>query len=195
MDIFDFQLANIGTEIIIERNKFINDLSYVSNLVHKKLTNNMEDLTLNYITNVTETKNVKDIIEKDFLYRLKQNRKRDLFKGTTGIGPHRDDIKILINDLDTRSFASQGQQRTAVLSIKLAEVELIKKEKGEYPILLLDDVLSELDEDRRKYLINNFSNLQTIVTSTDVIEIEEMEDIKKKIFYINNGDVYEKGDI
>ncbi|HLR34655.1 MAG TPA: DNA replication/repair protein RecF [Tissierellales bacterium] len=195
LDIFDFQLANIGTEIIIERNKFINDLSYVSNLVHKKLTNNMEDLTLNYITNVTETKNVKDIIEKDFLYRLKQNRKRDLFKGTTGIGPHRDDIKILINDLDTRSFASQGQQRTAVLSIKLAEVELIKKEKGEYPILLLDDVLSELDEDRRKYLINNFSNLQTIVTSTDVIEIEEMEDIKKKIFYINNGDVYEKGDI
>ncbi len=195
LDIFDFQLANIGTEIIIERNKFINDLSYVSNLVHKKLTNNMENLTLNYITNVTETKNVKDIIERDFLDRLKQNRKRDLFKGTTGIGPHRDDIKILINDFDTRSFASQGQQRTAVLSIKLAEVELIKKEKGEYPILLLDDVLSELDEDRRKYLINNFSNLQTIVTSTDVIEIEEMEDIKKKIFYIKNGAVHEKGDI
>lgn len=192
LDIFDIQLANIGTKIIMERNRFIKELSQESNIIHKKLTNNIENLVLNYITNVTDTKNIENLIEKEFIDRLKRNRKRDLFKGTTGIGPHRDDIKISINDFDTRSFASQGQQRTAVLSIKLAEVEIIKKEKGEFPILLLDDVLSELDEERRKYLISNFNNLQTIVTSTDVVNIEEMKDINKKIFYIKNGIILEK---
>src|SRR5699024_3257071 len=174
------------------RNRFIKELSQESNIIHKKLTNNIENLILNYITNVTDTKNIENLIEKEFIDRLKRNRKRDLFKGTTGIGPHRDDIKISINDFDTRSFASQGQQRTDVLSIKLAEVEIIKKEKGEFHILLLDDVLSELDEERRKYLISNFNNLQTIVTSTDVVDIEEMKDINKKIFYIKNGIILEK---
>lgn len=192
LDIFDIQLANIGTKIIMERNKFVKDLSYESNIIHNKLTDNIEDLDLNYITNVTDTKDREDKIEEEFIYKLKRNRNRDLLKGTTSIGPHRDDIKISINNFDTRSFASQGQQRTAVLSIKLAEVEIIKKEKGEFPILLLDDVLSELDGERRKYLINNFNNLQTIVTSTDAINIEEMKNIDKKVFYIKDGIILEK---
>ena len=95
----------------------------------------------------------KATIEKKFLENIKKNIKNDIFKGSTEIGPHRDDIEILINGINSRSFASQGQQRTAVLSMRLAEVELINEEKNEYPVLLLDDVLSELDSDIRKYFI------------------------------------------
>ncbi len=193
LDIFDLQLTDVGTEIIIERYKFVEDLSHISKGIHKNLTNGEENLSLSYINNVANNKNDKIIIEQIFMKKLKQNRKRDLLKGTTEFGPHRDDIKININNFDTRSFASQGQQRTAVLSIKLGEVELIKKEKGEFPILLLDDVLSELDEDRRKYLLKNFNKLQTIITSTDTIDLFESKNIEKEIFYIKNGNISSKG--
>lgn len=114
---------------------------------------------------------------------------KDLITGITSIGPHRDDIQIQINGIDARVFASQGQQRTIVLSIKLSEVEIIKMERGVYPVLLLDDVYSELDLDRRKYLTETFKDMQTIITSTDIINLDELKELERSTFYINNGKI------
>ena len=112
-----------------------------------------------------------------------------MIRGFTSVGPHRDDIQIEINGIDAKIFASQGQQRTIVLSIKLSEVEIIKMERGVYPVLLLDDVYSELDRDRRKYLTRSFNNMQTIITSTDIIDFNEIKEIDKSIFHIENGEI------
>ena len=188
LEIFDLQLANIGTEIIILRNKFINELSKVANEMHNRLTMG-EKLELNYISNIDFNDQSKSNIEKSFLDRLKTNASKDLMSGNTEFGPHRDDMEIIINNMEARSFASQGQQRTIVLSIKLSEVEIIKSDRGVYPVLLLDDVFSELDEERRTYLTRSFKNMQTIITSTDIIDLEELGELNKSIFYIENGNV------
>lgn len=189
LDVFDLQLAKVGTEIIIARNEFIRKLSKISNKIHHNLTLGKENIELNYISNVDFNHQDKRIIENDFLEKLKANTNRELIIGTTEIGPHRDDIEIKINGIDARAFASQGQQRTIVLSIKLSEVEIIRIDKGSYPVLLLDDVFSELDEERRKYLIKSFNDMQTIITSTDIIDLKEMTKIDKSIFYIESGKI------
>ena len=189
LEIFDLQLVKIGTEIIISRNIFIEELSKIAKDIHKKLTLGKEKLTLNYISNVSFLEQNKDIIEKDFLKKLKLNVNKDLILGTTEIGPHRDDMEIKINNIDARTFASQGQQRTIVLSIKLSEVEIIKLDRGNYPVLLLDDVFSELDEERRKYLNMSLNGKQTIITSTDVIDLGYIDGKNKSIFYIENGNI------
>jgi DNA replication and repair protein RecF len=189
LEVFDLQLVKTGTEIIISRNEFIKELSKKSYNIHNSLTSGKEELEINYISNVKfEDKNKIDI-EKNFLEKLKANTNKDLITGTTEIGPHRDDMEIKINNIDARNFASQGQQRTIVLSIKLSEVEMIRSERGMYPVLLLDDVFSELDEERRRYLIRSFNEMQTIITSTDIINLTELDKVDKSIFYIENGKV------
>lgn len=193
IEIFDFQLAKIGTDIIVERIKFINRLSVVSRDIHRKITNGNENLSLKYVSNVDTGVENKKIIEKCFLERLKWSRKSDILKGVTEIGPHRDDIEVLIDGIDSKSFASQGQQRTAVLSMKLAEINIISEDSGDLPVLLLDDVLSELDSSRRRYLLDNFSELQIIITSTDTVQLEEFKSLDAQIFYIEDGNVYKKG--
>ena len=187
LDIFDMQLGKIGTEIIISRISFLNKLSKISGRIHKNLTSKKEKLALTYISNVDFTGKCKKDIEESFLNNLKLNRKKDLVLGNTSIGPHRDDIKIDINGMDARMYASQGQQRTIVLSIKLSEVEIIRLDKGSYPILLLDDVFSELDEERRKYLSLSLQGIQTVITSTDIANLEELEGMHKSIFCIDDG--------
>jgi len=131
----------------------------------------------------------KKIIMKNFEELLIKNEDSDIEKGSTSLGPHKDDIEIKINDKDVRIFGSQGQKRTTVLSLKLAEVELIKDETDENPILLLDDVFSELDKNRRKYLVSRFSKLQTIITTNDDINDLEVDKINKKTYYIKDGDI------
>ncbi|HSH34765.1 DNA replication/repair protein RecF, partial [Schnuerera sp.] len=187
LEIFDIQLAKIGTEIIISRLQFVSNLSKITKKIHNKLTLGEEELNLKYNSNIKITN--KNTIEKNFLEQLKINTNKDLVTGVTSIGPHRDDIKIKINNIDARTYASQGQQRTIVLSIKLSEVEIIKMERGVYPVLLLDDVFSELDIDRRKYLTRSFNDMQTIITSTDIIDLDEFNEIEKSIFYIENGEI------
>ena len=189
LEIFDLQLAKIGTEIILYRNQFIKDLSKIAGEIHTNLTLGKENLGLYYISNVDYIDKEKAALEKEFIAQLRSSAGKDLFTGTTEIGPHRDDILIKINDIDARSFASQGQQRTIVLSIKLSEVEIIKADRGLYPVLLLDDVFSELDEDRRKYLTMSFNHMQTLITSTDIMDLEEFKDMDKSIFYIRDGKV------
>ncbi|WP_240662968.1 DNA replication/repair protein RecF [Acidilutibacter cellobiosedens] len=189
LETFNIQLIKTGSQIILERKKFIDSLSSISKRIHGNLTFNEEKLDFNYVTNVTENVNDLRDLERDFFDKLNKNIDNDILKGSTEIGPHRDDIEIIINDFNSKQFASQGQQRTAILSIKLAEVELIENEKRYKPVLLLDDVLSELDEDRRRYLIKSFSGLQTIITSADVIRLKEIDNLDKKTFYIEKGKV------
>lgn len=192
LEIFDLQLAKAGTEIILSRKEFLDKLSNESYKIHKSLTLGDEKLSLNYISNVNFLGQSKDDIEINFFKKLNSSIKKDLITGNTEIGPHRDDIEIKINNMDTRAFASQGQQRTIVLSIKLSQVEMIYMEKGVYPVLLLDDVFSELDGERRKYLSQSFSKMQTIVTSTDLLGLEELERLNKSIFYIEQGKIVYK---
>lgn len=195
LDIWDSQLINLGTDILITRLKFTNKLSKISQNIHSKITGNRENLKLSYLCCISDTisnidvfnNKLKNSILDKYKLSMKNNIEKDIEKGSTSIGPHRDDICVYINDINVRQFGSQGQQRTSALSLKLAEVDLIKTEVGEYPVLLLDDVLSELDSKRRKLLISSFKNIQTIITTTDDISFDEFEDIDRFVFSIDNG--------
>ncbi len=122
-----------------------------------------------------------------FLEKLNENIEKDLYRRSTNIGPHRDDLKISVNGIDIRKYGSQGQQRTAALSLKLAEIMLIKEETGEDCILLLDDVLSELDEERQNYLINSLSDIQLFITSAELSEKVKSTLPDGKTFYVKQG--------
>lgn len=207
LEVYNIQLANIGTEIIINRIYFIRKISSISKEIHNKLSGGLEDLKLEYISSVdikkilsnideevfNNIKSLKDTIKSEvhstYLTQLNENIETDIVKRTTQIGPHRDDISVKVNGLESKTFGSQGQQRTAALSLKLAEIDLIKVETDEYPVLLLDDVLSELDINRRKFLITTFKDIQTIITSTDKVGLKEIEDLSKSTFHIENGKI------
>ena len=188
LEIWDDNLANEGSKIISKRKKFIDDLSGISEHIHSGITNGKEishieyDPSIKYIEDPEEQK-------KEFLRVLKEYRSKDLEYGNTYKGPHKDDIDIKIDGRSTRRFGSQGQQRTVALSMKLAEIELIKEEKGEYPILLLDDVFSELDEERQKYLLKYLDRMQVIITAAERPDelIEVFPD--SNIININNGKI------
>lgn len=190
LEVWDVQLANIGSEIIKTRIDFLKKLKGISKEIHKMITGEKEELNIKYLPtfNIDVKWDIRDI-NLAFLNELKKRLENDIEKGTTCIGPHRDDISLIIDGLDCRIFGSQGQQRTAALSLKLAEVELIRDEVGEYPVLLLDDVLSELDYSRRNFLLSTFKDIQTIITSTDDIKLDNMEKVKKSLFYIRQGTV------
>lgn len=190
LDLFDMQLMKLGTDIIIERNNYIKDLAAISKDIHRGISGDLEELDLNYISNI-DIYGDKKKMEEAYLKKLKNNMSKDIDTCTTEFGPHRDDIEMLINNNDLKTFGSQGQQRTVVLSIKLSEVELIYRQVGYYPVLLLDDVFSELDEDRRKYLIKSFKDMQTIITVTDAVDIKDLYDVERDIFYIENGELKE----
>lgn len=187
LEIFDVQLIKIGKEIILSRAEFIEKFTPIVENYHRKLTTGKEELRLQYVSNVNFPD--KDTIEKYFLEQLNENLERDFITGNTSVGPHRDDIQLQIDGLNARTFASQGQQRTIVLSIKLSEVEMIKREKGLYPILLLDDVFSELDEDRRKYLTHSFKEMQTIITTAHISDMDKIGETEKSLFYIEKGNI------
>lgn len=192
LDVFDVQIAKIGTSIILERDNYIKELYPISKEKHSCLTLNKEDMGIKYNTNVPILDN-KIEMEKLYLKLLKENNIRDIECGSTEIGPHRDDMLIYINNKDVKTYGSQGQQRTIVLTLKLSEVELIKKERGMYPVVLLDDVFSELDEERRQYLTKSFSEMQTFITVTDAVDIKSIDNLNKSIFYIENGRFVKRG--
>ena len=171
MDIWDMQLARYGAAIMIQRKAFIDKISEISRDIHKGITNDKEILTIKYDPNI---KYVNDIKEQEniFYQVLKKSFENDLKMRTTTKGPHKDDLEFFIdtdnNVINARNFGSQGQQRTAALSLKLAEIDIIKRETGEYPILLLDDVLSELDLERQEYLIKTLSFNQMFITTAEM---------------------------
>lgn len=188
LDIWDSQLVDIGEKIIRKRIDTIKKLSMLARLMHRKITNGKEDLCLQYKSFSEYVKSpdlTKEIMERD----LRKNRQQDISRANTSIGPHRDDLSLSVNGNDLRVYGSQGQQRTGVLSLKLAELEYMKSETGEYPILLLDDVLSELDGQRRKYLVDTIKNrVQTFITTTGVDHLDVPLD-KSDIVYVNNGHI------
>lgn len=161
IDIYDEELVKYGKEIIKRRTKIIEELEKKIYDIHYFISDTKEKIKTIYEKNVEEN---------EFLERLKKNRDLDLKFLTTTVGPQRDDIKFIIEESDIRKYGSQGQQRTAALSVKLAELDSIKEKKEETPILLLDDVFSELDETRQKLLIKNLKDIQTIITSTGLPE-------------------------
>lgn len=180
IEIWNTQLATCASKIIIKRMEFLQKLTPYAKKIHSYLTDKKEDLTLEYVGICDQDENrLKEILQK----KLTASFEKDFSLGFTTIGPHRDDIKIKVNNIDVRTYGSQGQMRTCALSMKLAEVEIMKQETGETPILLLDDVLSELDFSRRKKLIEFTKNFQTILTCTEF----EFENFPYKSFLIENG--------
>ena len=163
--IWDSQLAKEGANIIKKRYEFIEKLKIAAKDAHNKLTNNKEDLEIEY-ESIVSNKSVEEI-QKEIEQKLIDSADKDISLQYTSVGPHRDDIAIISNKIDIRKFGSQGQQRTCALSLKMAEISLFEDEIKEKPILLLDDVLSELDETRRNKLMELSSQLQTMITCTD----------------------------
>lgn len=180
IDLWNKQLIDYGNNIIDQRNIFINKLNVIINDIHKKLTGNKEDIKIKYEANCTK---------EDFLIKLEKNIDKDIKTTTTNYGPHRDDISFVINGIDIRKYGSQGQQRTAALSLKLSEIEFVKHIIKDEPILLLDDVLSELDTKRQQYLLNNIKSIQTIITCTGLDEFINKNLKINKIFKIKGGKI------
>ena len=167
LSVWNQEFADIGARIITERKSFVQKLDRISRDIHKRITDGKENLNIFYESDVTCKETLKEQTE-EFLKKLERNAKNDLFRKTSTVGPHKDDLKIVIDDIDIRIFGSQGQQRTAALSLKLAEIEIIREETAEIPILLLDDVLSELDFSRQKFLISALREVQLFITTTEI---------------------------
>ena len=185
LDIWDRQLAASGTRIIRKRKQFIEKIDEISRNIHYGITDHQERLALRYESNIPASANT----EEDFYEILAAAREDDIRTGTTSRGPHRDDFSINADAIDLRRFGSQGQQRTAALSLKLSEIKIIEEEKGEKPILLLDDVLSELDNERQVMLIRSLGDNQLFITTTDIIESVAEKLPAGKYFKIMEGQV------
>ncbi len=182
LDIWDMQLVNCGNEIIKRRKEFIYRLGEVLSKIHNNISGNKEKLEIFY---------EEDVTCEQFEEKLLKNQSKDLKFQQTSVGPHRDDISFAINGIDVRKYGSQGQQRTVALSLKLAEIKLVEECVNDTPILLLDDVLSELDSNRQNYLLNSISNIQTLITCTGVEEFVRNRFEINKIFKVSDGKVEE----
>jgi recF protein len=176
--IWDEKLMEFGRKIIEARHEFVVRLNELVYDIHKKLTGGKEELILQYEPNVKAS---------DFEEKLKKSLERDLNLRMTNVGPHRDDLSFVIDHIDIRKFGSQGQQRTAALSCKLAEIDLVKSVIKENPVLLLDDVLSELDRQRQTHLLNSIGDIQTIITCTGLEEFVSHRFDYDRIFHVENS--------
>lgn len=181
--IWDAQLAEYGRQLIRARKKFISELNEILPEMNEKLSGGKEHLLLKYEPSVSE---------EDFETKLAMNLERDLILKSTGCGPHRDDFGFYLGKEDLKVYGSQGQQRTAALSLKLTELALVKNKIKESPVLLLDDVLSELDRNRQNYLLDSISEMQTIITCTGLEELIVGRKNYHKIFHVVNGTVTEQ---
>lgn len=185
LEIYDEQLANFGEYIIKHRIEYLEKLNFYGSEIHKDITLNKENIEFKYQSTIKNLDNIRE----NFLELLKKNRNRDIEKGISTIGPHRDDFLVNINGIDTKSYGSQGQQRTAVLTMKFSSLRIIRETTGEYPILLLDDVLSELDFNRKRYILSTIGEIQTIITCTGIEDIHEYLDSNAKVFNVSSGKV------
>jgi len=191
MSVWDDALSQYGAQVILQRQMFIKELNLISSQIHEKITQGKETLEIQYEPNLKPEGDVTRLFEK-MKKKLSDTYKSDIYAGNTSVGPHKDDVMILVNGISARQYGSQGQQRTAALSMKLAEIYLIEKEKGEKPILLLDDVLSELDQDRQKYLIKALSESQLFITAAE-LNPQLSEALPPGNFYkVSNGKINRK---
>ena len=186
LSIWDDQLINYGRQIIESRRGFISDLNEIVGDIHSKLSGNRENLTILYEPN-TEAD--------EFEEKLRRSRERDIHMKSTSVGPHRDDFSFMDRDTDLRRYGSQGQQRTCALSLKLSEIDLVKKVIGHRPVLMMDDVLSELDSGRQNYLLSTIGGIQTFITCTGLDEFVNNRFKIDQVFRIESGTCVEKSDI
>lgn len=180
LDIWDMQLAEYGTKVLERRKQFVEQVNEIISEIHYRLTGGRERITLSY---ESSTGNL------SLEQALKKNRERDLRMKSTSVGPHRDDLCFMSGNLDIRKFGSQGQQRTTALSLKLSEIELVRQVIRDTPILLLDDVLSELDKNRQNYLLDSIHDIQTVITCTGLDEFVNHRFSINKVFHIQNGTI------
>ncbi len=208
IDVYNSMLSEISARIMIKRVGFIENINKISGSIHNNITNGKEELFIEYnpdieIDDILENVDISkiDFIENnDILIKirdriekvLKDNKDNDIFRRSSTRGCQRDDFSVFINGINTRKFGSQGQQRTASLSLKLAEIDLIKREKEINPILLLDDVMSELDYERQSFLVNSIKDVQIFLTTTDINKEVMNRFPQGKIIYIKNGEILEE---
>lgn len=187
LEIWDEQLVEYASQVTVRRLRIIDAVQEILRPVHARLTDNGEMIKIAYLPSVKTGEEFAESLRS----KLKSSRRDELARGYTLFGPHRDDFALTINNIDARVFASQGQQRTAVLSLKLAEAEFIRREREEYPILLLDDVMSELDDRRREFLLHYVNNrMQTLITSTNLNPFQASGRIEGfAVYRVKNGEV------
>ena len=180
LDVWDERLVKLGSRIIKLRRHYAERISPYASERYGEISGGREELAIRYVSTGGEG-------EKEFLCRLRETRSRDISQGTTGTGPHRDDAEIIIGGKNSRFFGSQGQQRSAVLALKLGEASLLEEKYGEPPVLLLDDVLSELDTGRQEYLLKKLGGRQVFVTCC-----EQHASLKGSVRYVSGGNIGRK---
>ncbi len=178
LEIWDEKLAEYGEKVYEYRKEFVDKIIKKINHIHKKITDEKEELKIEYTSSCNK--------KETYLKLLKERRKLDIIKGFTTKGIHRDDFVIYINEKEVGIYGSQGQNRTVILSLKLSELNVIYDEIGEYPILLLDDFMSELDEKRRRNFLENIENTQVIITGTEKIDISTLD---YNLYHIQKGEI------
>jgi len=181
LPVWDEQLVNYGCRIIAKREEFVRMLEDIASEIHTELTGEKEKLTLVYEPNVTV---------EEFADKVARSRDADRKIKSTTVGPHRDDVCIKVNDMDLRLYGSQGQQRTTAISLKLSEIRIIEERIRNKPVLLLDDVLSELDRDRQNYLLGNIRDIQTLITCTGLDEFVQNRFEADRTFRVVNGEIF-----
>ena len=182
LDVWDLQLSAYGKKIIKLRDRFMQELNEIIKEIHTNLTGGKEEISLEYEPNVRA---------EEFENQLTKAREKDLKLKMSSVGPHRDDFCVRVNGIDIRKFGSQGQQRTAALSLKLSEIHLVEKIIKDKPVLLLDDVLSELDNKRQNYLLNSISGIQTMITCTGLDEFIQNQFSINRVFRVVDGKIRE----
>lgn len=191
LDIWDEKLALTGGALVRERLKYSAVLKEKALEFHQGISEKKEILTILYQSGYgAQEEDSAELLCEKIARALKKSRKEDIYTGFTNFGPHRDDLDILINDIKARIYASQGQQRSAVLSMKLSEAAILRELTGEKPVILLDDVLSELDVARQNYLLNKTEGWQVFITCCDIGAVKQLS--CGKIFYIQDGKIYGK---
>lgn len=181
LEVFNESLADYGVRIAEERRSFVERLCCLSREIHSKISSGEEELFISYESDIKD--------KESYIKKLNSNYKNDFLRGYTSFGPHKDDLLIEVNEKDIRTYGSQGQQRTAALSLKLAEIGLIKQETGENAVLLLDDVMSELDKKRQQYLIDAMKDVQVFISATEISEDLRRALPKGKTYLVDNGNV------
>ena len=182
LDVWYMQLVNFGRKIIGKRREFVESLNEIIKEIHRNLTGGIENIEVIYEPSVES-----EALEES----LFRNRDRDLRMKMTSSGPHRDDLMVAVNGIDIRKYGSQGQQRTAALSLKLSEIYLVEKIIHDKPVLLLDDVLSELDSSRQNYLLESIHDIQTMITCTGLDDFVSHQFTINKVFHVVAGHVYQ----
>ncbi len=188
LSVWDEPLIRYGTMLTKQRLDYVKELSNRAEMYHNGISKGKEKLQIRYVSSTgIELDDSIEAVEQKLRKKFEQNIRDDIRTGVTNNGPHRDDIEILINGKNAKSFASQGQQRSAVLSLKLAEASVLKEKMGEEPVILLDDVMSEIDSERQDFLLNEIKGCQVFITCCEKSNKEQLK--KGKIFQVENGEI------